>query len=448
MTGVFRFSFCITMMVLLLFAVTARRAWAVHVVAGPLVGSITPDSARVWIQLSTSDRVKVRCFDVTTGNQVSAMGTTVLGPPPFIVNAALNDLLPDHDYRITLLVNGHPLPLPPPLVIIHTVPAYGTFKPVHVAFGSCADTSVYPAKTIWRSIARLQPQAFIFAGNSSYLPRRLSRFPYTYIHAYNFILARYDQSRMFSALRGLFSVCPIYATWDDRDFGTPHADSSFVFKHDSFLAFEQFWPNPGYGSGTTLGTFCHFRISDVAFYLLDDRSFRVNPTPKDPGKMLGTRQLAWLKRHLLNSSATFKVLVDGDQMLADYPGHESWGNFPQERRSFIHWIFSHNVSGVVFLSGHRRFGELTRRKANLNGLDQYPLYDLTSSSLAARPIPTQQIVAWPNAQRLGAPVFEHNFGFINVGGPPGNRHITLQLRNAEGIIVLSKTILASGLQGQ
>ena len=446
MTGVFRFSFCITvMLLLLLFTFPVRRAWAVHVVAGPVAGSITPDSARVWIQLSTSDRVKVRCFDVSTGNQVSAMGTTVLGPPPFIVSAALNDLLPDHDYRISVLVNGHPLPLPLPHLIIHTVPAYGSFMPVHVAFGSCANTAVYPVKAIWNSIAQLQPQAFIFAGNSSYLPRRVSQFPYTYIHAYNFILSRYDQARMFGPLRRLFSVCPIYATWDDRDFGTPHADSSFVFQHDSFLAFEQFWPNPGYGSGAVLGAFCHFRISDVAFYLLDDRSFRVNPTAKAPGKMLGVRQLAWLKRHLLASSATFKVLVDGDQMLADYPGHESWGNFPRERRNFIHWIFSHNVSGVVFLSGHRRFGELTRRKANPNGLDQYPLYDLTSSSLAARPVPAHQIVEWPNAQRLGAPIFEHNFGFINAGGPPGNRHITLQLRNAQGVIVLSKTILARSL---
>ncbi|MGC8625545.1 MAG: alkaline phosphatase D family protein [Phycisphaerae bacterium] len=423
-------------------------AKAVHVVAGPLIGSVTPDSARVWIQLSTSDRVKVRCFDVTTGQQVSAMGTTVLGPPPFIVNAALNDLLPDHDYRISLVVNGRPLTLPPPLVIIHTVPAPGAFKPVHIAFGSGADTAVYPHAAIWRSITRLQPQAFIFAGNTAYLPRRLTQFPYTYMHAYDFILARYDQARMFGGLRRLCSVCPIYATWDDRDFGTPHSDSSFVFAHDSFLAFEQFWPNPAYGSGTTLGTFCHFRISDVAVFLLDDRSFRVNPTDHHRGQMLGARQIAWLQRYLLNSTATFKLIVDGDQMLANYPGHEGWSNFPRERRSFIHWIFGHNVGGVVFLSGHRRFGELTCRPANPNGLDEYPLYDLTSSSLAARPIPTRQLLAWPNARRIDVPVFAHNFGFINVGGPPGNRHITLQLRNAQGNVVLSKTILASALQGQ
>ncbi len=448
MTGAFRFIFSSIVTVLLLFTFTARNALAIHVVAGPMIGSVTPDSARVWIQLSTSDRVKVRCFDVTTGQQVSAMGMTVLGPPPFIVDAALNDLLPDHDYRISLAVNGKPLALPEPMVIIHTVPAYGSYKPVHIAFGSCADTGVFRSRAIWQSIEQLQPQAFIFAGNTAYLPRRLSRFPYTYIHAYNFILARYDQARMFGGLRKLFSVCPVYATWDDRDFGTPHCDSSFVFKHDSFLAFEQFWPNPSYGSGATLGTFCHFRISDVAFFLLDDRSFRINPTNKSRGKMLGSRQLAWLKRHLLRSTATFKVIVDGDQMLSDYPGHESWGNFPNERRQFIDWIFGHNVSGVVFLSGHRRFGELTRRETNPNGLDQYPLYDLTSSSLAARVIPANQMLAWPNARRIGAPVFEHNFGFVNVGGPPGNRHITLQLRNAQGNVVLSKTILASALQGQ
>ncbi len=447
MTGAFRLRFLNAIVALFIVNFSAATLQAAHVIAGPLVGSITPDSARVWLQLNTSDRVKVRCFDVTTNQQVSAMGTTALGPS-FIVSASLNDLRPDHDYRISVLVDGKPLNLPPPALIIHTVPAYASFKPVHIAFGSCADTAVYHQKTIWRSIAKLQPRAFIFAGNTAYLPGKLSQFPYTYIHAYNLILARYEQARCFPALKPLLSVCPVYATWDDRDFGTPHSDSSFVFGHDSFLAFEQFWPNPGYGSGTTLGTFCHFRISDVAVFLLDDRSFRVNPTAQKRGKMLGTRQIAWLKRHLLTTTATFKLIVDGDQMLADYPGHEGWGNFPKERRTLIRWIFGHSVSGVVFLSGHRRFGELTRRPANPNGLDEYPLYDLTSSSLAARPVSAPQADSWPNPRRIGAPVFEHNFGFINVGGPPGNRHITLQLRNAHGTIVLSKTILAGDLQGQ
>ena len=123
MAGAFRDTVFSAVMALLLVACGTHSVWAVHVVAGPVAGSITPDSARVWIQLSTSDRVKVRCFDVATGQQVSAMGTTVLGPPPFIVNAALNDLLPNHDYRISLIVNSR-------IVVPHCIRA-GSERDMH-----------------------------------------------------------------------------------------------------------------------------------------------------------------------------------------------------------------------------------------------------------------------------------------------------------------------------
>jgi alkaline phosphatase D len=154
-----------------------------------------------------------------------------------------------------------------------------------------------------------------------------------------------------------------------------------------------------------------------------------------------------LKRRLLRSRATFKLIVDGDPVLSDYPGHESWGNFHHERASFLNWLFDHDVDGVVFLSGHRRFGELTVRPANANGLDQYPLYDLTSSSLAAAPALRPKASAWPNARRVGVPFFVHNFGLIRVGGPLGNRHISLELKDSRSRTLLSQTILAKQLAG-
>ena len=420
---------------------------AAHLVAGPMVGSLTAHSARLWFEINNSNRVKVQCLDANTGQLQSAYGFTVVGPPPFVADLNLANLRSDHDYRIKINLGGVPVRLPRPPLVIHTAPARNSGAAITLAFGSCANTAQYASPRIWKSIAATQPLAFIFAGNAFYLPPHLKDFPYTYVHAARFIMKHYQQARHFSGFQRLFRIAAVYATWDDRDFGTLHSNRKFVFRQQSLQAFETYWPNPGYGIAHAPGTFCHFRLGDVAVFLLDDRSFRDSAKAPHPRTMLGWRQLSWLKSHLMRSRATFKLIVDGDPVLSAYPGHESWGNFHHERAAFMNWIFAHDVTGVVFLSGHRRFGELSLRPANAQGLDQYPLYDLTSSSLAAAPVRTPKASAWPNPRRVGVPFFEHNFGLIRVGGPLGNRHIILELKDAHGRTLISQTILASQLTG-
>ncbi len=432
--------------ILLMAALSASPVLAARVIGGPMVGSVSSTNARVWLEISTSDHVTVRIYDVDTNQEINAIGLDVLGPPPFVADASFGGLSPDHDYRIAVAINGVHAYLPPPKLIIHTMPARKAMKNIIVAFGSCADTARYPGARIWASITHIEPRAFIFAGNSVYLPRHESHFPYTYAHALEFILNRYDKGRRFAGIQPLLRICPMYATWDDRDFGTRHSNRSFVFSKESLLAFEDYWPNPSYGHGKTLGTFCHFRIGDVSFFLLDDRSFRTARTIGRHATMLGVQQMAWLKSRLMQSSATFKVIVDGDQMLAHYPGRESWADFQPEQRHFIHWLFAHEVGGVVFLSGHRRFGELTCRKPNPDANNaEYPLYDLTSSSLAAAPV-RHQFTGWQNRARIGPAVFEHNFGIVRVGGPVGARHLTLELLNSRGQVVLRQIISQAALQ--
>jgi len=443
---------CPTLSLLVIGTMTAAcffapgSAWAAHVIAGPMVGSVTTTTARVWLEISTTDPITVRIYNVNTNQEINAVGMDITGPPPFVADAAFGGLKPDHDYRITLSIAGVHQYLPRPKLIIHTMPLQKTMPSITVAFGSCADTRKYPADAIWKAIARLEPRAFIFAGNSTYLPKHMSQFPYTYAHALQFILHRYDESRRFAGIQPLLRICPMYATWDNRDFGTLRSNKTFVFSKESMLAFEDYWANPSYGHGSTLGAFCHFDIGDVAFFLLDDRMFRTAQTRGPHATMFGQRQLAWLKSGLMASHADFNVIVGGDQFIARYRGHESWAQFQPEQRNFIHWIFAHQVPGVLFLSGHRGFGELTRRPANTNAnFPQYPLYDLTSSSLAAAPV-QHQLTGWHNPYRIGAAVFEHNFGLLRVGGTIANRHLTLELRDAKGRVVLRKVISQSALQ--
>ena len=327
-------------------------AQAARIIAGPMVGSVTTTTARVWLEISTTDHVTVRIFDVNTNQEINAVGMDVTGPPPFVADAAFGGLKPDHDYRITVTVAGIRQYLPPPKLVIHTMPLRKTMRHITVAFGSCADTRQYPGDTIWNAITKIEPRAFIFAGNTTYLPRHLNQFPYTYAHALQFILQRYDAARRFQGIQPLLRICPMYATWDNRDFGTIRANKTFVFSKESLLAFEDYWPNPSYGHGRTLGAFCRFNVGDVTFFLLDDRLFRTANTRGANATMFGQHQLAWLKSSLITSRADFKVIVDGDQFLAHYHGHESWAQYQPEQNRFIHWIFAHQVAGVLTRLGH------------------------------------------------------------------------------------------------
>ncbi|NJM94074.1 MAG: hypothetical protein HC842_04850 [Cytophagales bacterium] len=112
---------------------------------------------------------------------------------------------------------------------------------------------------------------------------------------------------------------PIFAIWDDHDFGdnddygTPALDSP-QWKVDALALFQKQWVNPGYGDeGKWPGLFFKHNIGSVDFFFLDCRYYREvseegqsYPTGRT---MLGSQQLAWLQRELLQSKADFKVLI-------------------------------------------------------------------------------------------------------------------------------------------
>ena len=86
-------------------------------------------------------------------------------------------------------------------------------------------------------------------------------------------------------------------------------------------------------------------------------------------------------------------------------------NLPQEQKRMIdlirdvHTADPAHGNGVVFISGDVHYAELSR----LSPAGLYPLYDVTSSGI------TQ---SWPdsepNANRLGAPMAQNNFGMLEI----------------------------------
>jgi alkaline phosphatase D len=427
----------------------ATRAAAAggDIVAGPMVGHTTDKSARVWMQLATACQVTISCLEVESGRQVSGVTIDIEGPSPFICDTPMNNLAPNKNYRLEVKLDGDPVKLPDPPLIIRTAPPSSEIANFSIAFGSGLKPAGKGSAPIFKAVADLQPRAYLFLGNAGYLPDKEADFPKSRRAAFRAICDLHESVRLLPDLQPLLRSTACYAVWDDHDFGPAAADRTWVYAKESQAAFQRYWANPDWGTPDNPGAYCALSISDVDFFLLDPRMYR--DPQSDPARktMLGETQLKWLQRGLLTSRATFKVLACPSPMIADYAKAGTWSDYPDERAAFIQWLYDHKVTGVLFLSGARQLGELTIKTPAPDNPAAYPLVDLTSAPLAAK-LASDETLTLKNPDRSGDSVAEENFGTLDFGGNRGKRFVTLRLRNDQGKTKLEQTLFAGQLQGK
>jgi alkaline phosphatase D len=247
---------------------------------------------------------------------------------------------------------------------------------------------------------------------------------------------RNRHTRNDSAVQVLLAARPNVAIWDDHDFGPNDADRSFEFKKHSLQLFEAFWPNPFYGTEGTPGAFCSVKYADVEFFLMDDRYYRAPNKMKsdDPTKdYWGEGQWQWLKDKLISSKATFKIIVNGNQVLNAHSNPsrmETMENFPKEKTALLKYLSDYNISGVLFLSGDRHFTELLK----LERPGTYSLYDFTCSPLTSGVFEKiGETEEGKNPMRVpGSLIAEHNFGKLSVIGAKDERIVKIEVLNSKG----------------
>jgi alkaline phosphatase D len=228
--------------------------------------------------------------------------------------------------------------------------------------------------------------------------------------------------------------CPQYATWDDHDFGGNNAGSQHPYKYESLDIFKQYWNNPYSGLDTVPGVFCHFSQKDADFFLLDARFYA------EDSSMLGAAQNQWLREQLKKSKANFKFIVSGTQILADNPLGEDMGDYGVEREELLDFLEAENITGVIFLSGDRHYGELMKMERETD----YPLYEMTSSPLTSwvNPGYTKK-----NPLRQSSTLaLTENFGKIELLGEGKERFCRLNLFDKTGALLWSRDVFLSELQ--
>lgn len=238
---------------------------------------------------------------------------------------------------------------------------------------------------------------------------------------------------------------PLYATWDDHDYGYNDSGRHYPLKKESKELFLKFWEIP-----STADRYKHDGIYDVVYFnygdkilqliLLDTRTFRDNLVLNKPAKkgfkndyipnqnadstFLGKEQWLWLEKEL-RKKADLRIVASSNQFGHEYNGYESWTNVPHEQQKFIDLIAKTKANGVLFISGDVHWGEISKMPTDKT----YPIYDVTSSGITETWHDTE-----PNKYRIGDVIPQNNIGRIKFYYNQNDPTIEMELIDIKGVV--------------
>ncbi|MDC3283529.1 alkaline phosphatase D family protein [Planctomycetota bacterium] len=340
--------------------------------AGPMLGDITPTSVRLWAAADIPMRFNVELKTVDGEWQAAANN-------PLLVLASSDNprgsceimgLSADTEYQYRLIASDG-------VVVGKSTQKFRTSgaDKFRVAFGSCAgDWGPDPSQSIFKTIAAQHPQWFLWMGDNIYYSRARQEW-----NDIEMMRERWKIQRSLPHLQELLSSTAHASTWDDHDYGPNNSDKTYFLRDESFELYKSYWPNPYFGSDDD-GVYFALHLGGVDVFMLDTR-FNRQPNKLDAKdkELLGERQWRWLEGELRDSTASFKIIVSGMQLLAEYHPYESWAMFDSEKQRLLNYVNDNKINGVVLLSGDRHIGEILRDDRVLD----YPLIEFTSSPLAA-----------------------------------------------------------------
>jgi alkaline phosphatase D len=418
--------------------------------SGPMVGYCEMTEAVIWLQTTKSAVVKIEYSSVDDASKVfTSENYTTIENEAYTAHIILNKIKPGKKYNYTVFIDGKKIKIPYETSFSskklwqwrEDAPDFA------VGFGSCMYINEpefdRPGKgyggdyTIFETINTKKPDIMLWGGDNIYL-READWDSKTGIQH------RYTHSRSIKEMQPLLARTQNFAIWDDHDFGPNDGDRSFYNKYVTQKEFKNFWVNKTYGADYEQreGNYSTFNWGDAQFFLLDNRFFK-SPNNRLTGKrvLLGETQLEWLMDALSSSSASFKIICIGGQVLNTAARFENYATYPEEKAKLLQEIEANKIKGVLFLSGDRHFTELSKQER----VGTYPLYDWTVSSLTSGTSTSYQQET--NLNRVEGSVFAVNdFGILSFSGNKENRQLKLALYDKNGVELWNKVILKKELE--
>jgi alkaline phosphatase D len=409
-----------------------------QVVSGPMLGQVELRTAKIWLEVVPS----VKSVALQYHKQGAMAKKTIvykgaLGNDFNPLMFAIGGLEPNTTYEYSFLINGKPAKQRGAFT---TKELWQYRKPAPdftFLTGSCAyfneprydrpGTPYGQDSSIFETMATEKAAFMLWTGDNWYT-REVD-----YSSEWG-LWYRPHRDRSLTVLQPFLKAMPHYASWDDHDYGPNNSAASYILKKESRKVFLNYWANPSYGQDGE-GIYTMLSYSDVDIFLCDDRWWRSADEVRDsvegkPNKekiMLGATQMQWLRNALLNSSATFKIIVIGSQVLNPVSPFDRWSAFSLEYNDFMGFLKSYGINGVLFFSGDRHHSEVIK----VDRPGTYPLFDVTVSPLTSRGYPFSKPEE-QNPYRLLGITGKQNYGRVTVSGAKGQRQLTVDFLDVKG----------------
>lgn len=320
---------------------------------GPLLGHVDRNQGLVWYRPAEAGQYQLHVFPAgVTAVDVNSKDSQT--QPLQVLTATAS---PEHDLCVTWRVTG----LDPGLhytavvasadgqaiggaqpCVIPTAPEHDAAVKVDLAFGSCASSTDF--FDVWERIAAEGADGVVLLGDTPYIDRT----------ELDINRSKHRQFLSIPTLQELCRTRPLWATWDDHDFGANDSDGRIRNKDLIRQAFTEYRALDYFGDGQH-GVYTRFRRGPVEVFLMDPRYFsQTEPSPVDAEQptCLGKTQWRWLLDGLKQSTATFKVLATG--MIWDDKKNtekDDWHTYQHEREALFDFIGEHRISGVLLIGG-------------------------------------------------------------------------------------------------
>jgi alkaline phosphatase D len=439
---------CIFFIILLLgnvlvSAQNTTRVKANHVISGPMVGHVELRTAEIWMEF-TSEVTDASVLWISKDPPGKAWPQARFSLTRGHVNvgkAVMTGLEPGKTYIYSIRINKNSQTVARGEVTTQELWQWRKPAPdFSFLTGSCSyfnepayDRPVPYGKdsSIFETMSKERASFMLWLGDNWYT--RESDYYSQWGMAY-----RAHRDRSLKVLQRFWKAMPHYAIWDDHDYSWNNGDKSFPLKATSREVFKNYWCNPSYGEQGE-GIYTKFTWNDIDLFLLDDRWFRsndhlkdsLNGQPNPAKKMFGDQQMEWLKNALLNSTenpnVSFRIIATGSQVLNPMSPWDCFRHSPVEYNELMNFLNEYKINGIVFLTGDRHHSEIIK----VDRAGNYPLYDITASSLTASPSKTSGVEK-NNPYRVIPEITENNYARISITGPKAERKMTVEFLGLKG----------------
>jgi alkaline phosphatase D len=408
-----------------------------RIISGPMLGPVELRDAKVWVEVSPEVRnvaLQVNKKGATSSRTILYKGE--LGRDFNPIQFTIGGLDFNTTYQYHVLINNKPAATgelttkdlwqwrkPPPEFSFLTGSCSYFNEPVFdrpgIPYGK--DTSIF-------EVMAKEKAAFMLWLGDAWYTREVD-----YYSEWG-LWYRASHDRAVPVLKDFWKAMPHLAIWDDHDYGPNDIGKNYILKEASRRVFNSYFCNPSSGENGQ-GIYTMTSWGDADIFLTDDRWWRsaeklkdsVDGFPNQEKEMLGQQQMEWLKNSLLYSTATFKIITVGSQVLNPVSPFDTWWNFPAEYDEIMSFLKENRINGVIFLTGDRHHSEIIK----VNRPGTYPLYDITVSPLTS------------GTHKFGGPEKDNpyrvlgidekqNYGKFSFSGPRGDRRLTVDFFGVKG----------------